>query len=41
LGEDDKKEIEKRMTARYPSAGLTFLIQMNVDPIARELNGAR
>jgi len=41
LGEDDKKEIEKRMTARYPNAGLAFLIQMNVDPIARELNGSR
>jgi len=41
LDERDKKEIEARMTARWPSAGLTFLIQMNVDPIARELNGGR
>jgi glyoxylase-like metal-dependent hydrolase (beta-lactamase superfamily II) len=32
-----KQEIEKRMIARYPDAGLTFLIQMNVEPIAREL----
>ena len=27
------------MTALYPGAGLTFLIAMNGDPIARELNG--
>jgi glyoxylase-like metal-dependent hydrolase (beta-lactamase superfamily II) len=41
LEEDEKKEIERRMTSRYPKAGLTFLISMNVDPIARELNGGR
>jgi glyoxylase-like metal-dependent hydrolase (beta-lactamase superfamily II) len=41
LEEDEKREIEKRMTSRYPKAGLTFLIDMNVDPIARELNGGR
>jgi len=41
LSEGEKKEIEKRMTTRYPNAGLTFLIQMSVDPIARELNGER
>jgi hypothetical protein len=29
------------MTSRYPKAGLTFLIEMNVDPIARELNAGR
>ena len=33
-----KAELEKRMTAAYPHAGLTFLIQMSADPIARELN---
>jgi hypothetical protein len=36
-----KKEIENRMMTRYPSAGLTFLIGMSVDPIARELNAGR
>jgi glyoxylase-like metal-dependent hydrolase (beta-lactamase superfamily II) len=41
LEDEEKKEIEKRMTGRYPKAGLTFLIPMNVDPIARELNGRR
>jgi len=37
LRDEEKKEIEKRMIARYPNAGLSFLITMNVDPIAREL----
>jgi len=32
-----KKELEERMTARRPSAGLAFLIAMSADPIAREL----
>jgi glyoxylase-like metal-dependent hydrolase (beta-lactamase superfamily II) len=41
LDESDKREIEARMKARYPRADLTFLVQMNVDPIARELNGGR
>jgi len=27
------------MTEYLPNAGLTFLIAMNADPIARELNG--
>jgi len=39
LTEADKKQLEERMTALYPGAGLTFLIAMNGDPIARELNG--
>jgi glyoxylase-like metal-dependent hydrolase (beta-lactamase superfamily II) len=39
LDDRDKQEIEQRMTARYPNAALTFLIQMSIDPIARELNG--
>jgi len=34
-----RKQLEERMTALYPGAGLTFLIAMNGDPIARELNG--
>lgn len=38
LADEEKVEVERRMTARYPDAGLTFLIQMNVDPVARELN---
>lgn len=37
LDEAEKKEIERRMIDRYPDAGLTFLISMNVDPLAREL----
>src|SRR5262249_55975157 len=41
LSETAKAEIEKRLKARYPEAGLTFLIAMNLDPIARELAGAR
>jgi glyoxylase-like metal-dependent hydrolase (beta-lactamase superfamily II) len=40
LTEADKKELERRMTAYLPGAGLTFLIAMNGDPIAREINGA-
>jgi glyoxylase-like metal-dependent hydrolase (beta-lactamase superfamily II) len=38
LDDAAKKEIETRMTARYPNAGLPWLIPMNVDPIARELD---
>ena len=34
-----KAELEKRMNAYLPNAGLGFLIAMNADPIARELNG--
>ena len=41
LTQTEKKELEKRMTEYLPNAGLTFLIAMNADPIARELNGAR
>jgi glyoxylase-like metal-dependent hydrolase (beta-lactamase superfamily II) len=37
LSDAAKAEIEQRMKARYPEAGLTFLIPMNLDPIAREL----
>jgi hypothetical protein len=29
------------MIEYLPNAGLTFLIEMNADPIARELNGSR
>ena len=39
LSADAKKELERRMTEYLPNAGLTFLIAMNADPIARELNG--
>jgi hypothetical protein len=41
LSDDDKKELERRMIAYLPTGGLSFLIGMNADPIARELNGAR
>jgi glyoxylase-like metal-dependent hydrolase (beta-lactamase superfamily II) len=40
LGDEDKKELERRMVARYPEAGLSFLIALSADPVARELNGA-
>lgn len=40
LTDSAKKELEERMKAAYPQAGLTFLIPMNADPIAREMNGA-
>lgn len=38
LTEAEKSELERRMTAYLPNAGLGFLIAMNADPIARELN---
>lgn len=41
LDEAAKRELERRMVAEYPHAGLTFLIAMNADPIARELNPPR
>jgi hypothetical protein len=41
LSEEQRKELEHRMIAYLPDAGLTFLIGMNADPIARELNAAR
>jgi len=37
----DKAELERRMTAYLPGAGLAFLIAMSADPIARELNTPR
>jgi glyoxylase-like metal-dependent hydrolase (beta-lactamase superfamily II) len=37
----DKQELERRMTRYLPDAGLSFLIAMNADPIAREINGER
>jgi glyoxylase-like metal-dependent hydrolase (beta-lactamase superfamily II) len=40
LTDEAKKEIERRMTQRYPNAGLSFLIGMSAEPIARELRGA-
>ena len=36
-----KEELERRMTGYLPNAGLSFLIAMNADPIAREINGGR
>jgi glyoxylase-like metal-dependent hydrolase (beta-lactamase superfamily II) len=39
LDEAAKKELERRITADYPGHGLSFLIGMNADPIARELVG--
>jgi len=33
-----KAELEPRMRERYPDAGLSFLIAMSADPVARELN---
>ena len=41
LSDEAKKELERRMVAYLPNAGLTFLIGMNADPIARELNEKR
>jgi len=41
LSDEGKKELERRMVAYLPDAGLTFLIGMNADPIARELNGIK
>lgn len=39
LTDDEKKELERRMSEHLPGAGLTFLIGMSADPIARELSG--
>jgi glyoxylase-like metal-dependent hydrolase (beta-lactamase superfamily II) len=39
LAEEEKKELEQRMTEYLPGGGLAFLIAMNADPIARELRG--
>ena len=41
LTDAEKKELERRMSEYLPGAPLTFLIAMNADPIARELNGSR
>jgi hypothetical protein len=41
VSDEKKKELERRMVEYLPNAGLTFLIEMNADPIARELNGSR
>jgi glyoxylase-like metal-dependent hydrolase (beta-lactamase superfamily II) len=41
LSAERKKELERRMVEYLPNAGLTFLIEMNADPIARELNCVR
>jgi glyoxylase-like metal-dependent hydrolase (beta-lactamase superfamily II) len=41
LTDGEKKELEARMLRLLPNAGLTFLIAMNADPIAREINGGR
>jgi hypothetical protein len=38
LSADQKAELERRMVAYLPGGGLQFLIGMNADPIARELN---
>ena len=38
LTQAEKKELETRMSKHLPDAGLTFLIGMNADPVARELN---
>ena len=35
-----KKELEARMTAFAPGAGLTFLISLSADAVARELHAA-
>jgi glyoxylase-like metal-dependent hydrolase (beta-lactamase superfamily II) len=41
LTAEEKKELECRMIVYLPTGGLTFLIAMSADPIARELNGGR
>ena len=38
LDDATKQELERRMTADYPDHGLSFLIGMSADPIARELH---
>jgi glyoxylase-like metal-dependent hydrolase (beta-lactamase superfamily II) len=39
LSNDAKKELERRMSDYLPGGGLLFLVEMNGDPIARELSG--
>lgn len=41
LSAEKKAELERRMVEYLPTGGLKFLIGMNADPIAREINGAR
>jgi glyoxylase-like metal-dependent hydrolase (beta-lactamase superfamily II) len=41
LSAEKKAELERRMVEHLPTGGLKFLIEMNADPIARELNAAR
>jgi hypothetical protein len=41
LTEEEVMELERRMSEYLPGGGLTFLIAMNADPIARDLGGAR
>ena len=41
LSDEKKKELERRMIGYLPNAGLTFLIGLNADAIARELNASR
>jgi glyoxylase-like metal-dependent hydrolase (beta-lactamase superfamily II) len=41
LSAEKKAELEQRMVEHLPKGGLKFLIGMNADPIAREINGAR
>jgi glyoxylase-like metal-dependent hydrolase (beta-lactamase superfamily II) len=41
LTDDEKKELERRMIEYLPNGGLTFLIAMNADPIARELSAGQ
>ena len=38
LSEETKRELEARMTSFAPGAGLTFLISLSADAVARELN---
>jgi glyoxylase-like metal-dependent hydrolase (beta-lactamase superfamily II) len=41
LSETALDELEARMKAAYPRAGLTFLIKMGAEPVAREMSTAR
>jgi hypothetical protein len=40
LTEAEKAALAARLTALYPAAGLTFLIPLSADAIARELHGS-
>lgn len=41
LSAEKKAELERRMVEHLPTGGLKFLIGMNADPIAREINGVK